>query len=150
MRDKETHAAHCAELDGPLKDHYATTYGILKDSILNTTTYVHTAECLPQDGMHDFNEGVLKLVVKLLLNYLIMERKWFTLKVLNDRIKMFEWGSCDKRNRPTLLSSDMLKPKKNSCQSGMHSSALIQIMLIITFLCLKSHRCGAMHERYLC
>lgn len=67
MRDRASHAAQCEDLDGPLHDYYSATYGIMRNSILNTTTYVHTTECLPQDGMHDFLKGLLKLVVLLLL-----------------------------------------------------------------------------------
>lgn len=47
----ETHAAHCASLDGPLHDHFAITYGIVRDSCLNMSKYFHVTEGLVPDAI---------------------------------------------------------------------------------------------------
>ena len=39
-RTRETHANQCAELGGPLHDHFATTYGLHRDSIVNTSRFL--------------------------------------------------------------------------------------------------------------
>ena len=51
-------------LGGPLHDHYATTYGVHRDSILNESRYFHVTEGLVPD---DVLEGALEFEVKQLL-----------------------------------------------------------------------------------
>ena len=36
-RSRATHDTHIASLAGPLRDHYSTTFGITRDSILNSS-----------------------------------------------------------------------------------------------------------------
>ena len=52
-RTIETHKRHCASLHGPLHEHVATTYGLTRDSILNSLRYFHVTSGLPPDVMHD-------------------------------------------------------------------------------------------------
>ena len=70
----ETHASQCASLDDPLYDHFATTYGLQRDSILNTSCYFHITEGLVPDVMHDVLEGCLAYEVKELLKHIINTR----------------------------------------------------------------------------
>ena len=58
-RTRETHASHCASLGGPLHSHFATTAGLHRDSILNTSKFFHVTEGLVPDIMHDVLEGCL-------------------------------------------------------------------------------------------
>ena len=52
------HVSHCEDLGGALHNHIATTYGLVRDSILNSTRYFHIVEGLV---MHDLLEGALQL-----------------------------------------------------------------------------------------
>ena len=119
MRTQETHRSHCASLGGPLHEHMATTYGVLRDSILNSLQYFHTTEGLVPDIMHDVLEGVLPMCVKHLLSNLI-ERSVISLTELNRRIDAYEFGAIEGANRPrgnitiTHLTSGDLR------QSGTH------------------------------
>ena len=76
------HADHCADLNGPLHSHIATTYGVTNDAILNSCSYFHILDGLVPDIMHDILEGTLPLTTKLLLNHLIVDEQLFTLSHL--------------------------------------------------------------------
>jgi len=51
-RSRETHEAHCMDLDGPLHNHLATTYGLNFDSVLNSSRYFHVVDGVIPDIMH--------------------------------------------------------------------------------------------------
>ena len=70
-RTWDTHANQCASLCGPLHEHFATTFGLHRDSIINTSRYFQVTEGLVPDIMHDVLEGCLAYEVKELLKYLI-------------------------------------------------------------------------------
>ena len=38
-RTRKTHATHCASLHGPLHNHFSTTYGLHRHSIVNSSRY---------------------------------------------------------------------------------------------------------------
>ena len=120
-RTIETHKRHCASLHGPLHEHVATTYGLTRDSILNSLRYFHVTSGLPPDVMHDMLEGksslriiivrsgitpfylgVLQLEMRCLLTVLIKEQKLFSLEIVNTRIRQFPYGN-DVTDRPKPL-----------------------------------------------
>ena len=63
-RTQETHKEHCGMLNGVVANHIATTYGLSRDSILNSSCYFHVTEGLPPDSMDDLLEGTLQYEVK--------------------------------------------------------------------------------------
>ena len=50
--------------------HVSTTYGVVRDSILNDSKHFHVTDGLVPDVMHDVLEGCAPYVVKELLKYL--------------------------------------------------------------------------------
>ena len=136
------HASHCADMSGALHSHIATTYGLVRDSILNSTRYFHTVEGLVPDIMHDLLEGALQLCTKLLLNHIIVQEKKFSLEDFNSRISCFHYGPSDVRNKPSLISHTVLTSSDNKlCQSGeqdiyiiiyMYSSIIVYCTCTIT------------------
>ena len=106
-RTRETHADQCSSLDGPLHDHYATTYGLNRDSVLNTSRYFHVTEGLVPDVMHDILEGALPLEVKELIRYLI-STKTVSLSELNEAMESFPYAGLDARNKPTPIAHSTL------------------------------------------
>ena len=52
-----------SSLGGPLHDHFATTFGLHKDSTLNSS-FFHATEGLVPDIMHDCLEGCLQYEIK--------------------------------------------------------------------------------------
>ena len=86
-----------------MHNHVATTDGIVRNSILNTTRFFHVATGLPIDIMHDLLEGSLHVVVKELLKDLVYMKKLFSVKQLNDRIKSFAYGHVHTKSKPSQI-----------------------------------------------
>ena len=86
-----------------LHNHVATTYGIVRNSILNSTRFFHVVTGLPIDIMHDLLEGSLQLVFKELLNDLIFKKRLFSVKQINDRSKSFPYGHANVKSKPSQL-----------------------------------------------
>lgn len=101
---------HCQRLNGPLHEHSANTYGVVRDSILNTSQYFHVTEGLVPDIMHDVLEGSAPLE---LLKHLITNRV-ITLDEINSQIENFPYSPFDIRDKPTTISS-------KTCASTDHS-----------------------------
>lgn len=90
-------------------EYVATTYGISRNSILNTSNYFHCADGLPR---HDILEGVARYTIKLLLVTFIHERKYFTLEEFNDRICYFPFGPCESEKPATISSASFASSDK--------------------------------------
>ena len=73
MKFKESEFQLRTSLDAPsLRDHYATTYGVVQNSCLNSSRYFHVVDGMSPDIMHDILEGVLRVVLILILNLKIV------------------------------------------------------------------------------
>ena len=120
LRTRETHASHCMMLEGECSDHVAVTYGVVHDSILNSSKYFHVTEGLPPDCMHDMLEGTVQYEVKELLKYLVAQGI-ITLERINLRIDQFPYNDCDSANKPStiqkLSSSDHSLKQSGECCS---------------------------------
>ena len=102
MRTVESHTQYCSALGDTLGSHIATTYGVSRNSILNSLRYFHIIDGLPPDIMHDVLEGALPLEIKLLLSQFLLDRI-FTLDQLNNRIKAYPYGEEDRTNKPSQI-----------------------------------------------
>lgn len=68
LRSDDAHLQYCNDLNGPLKDHISTTYGINRRSVLlDAPHYSMFNGGLPHDIMHDIFEGIAQYHIKLLL-----------------------------------------------------------------------------------
>lgn len=110
-----------ADLNGPLHDHVAITYGITDESILNSSRYFHVLDGLVPDIMHDMLEGTLQVTMKCVLRHLIQDQNLFSLKTLNNRISSFHYGQANVQNRPSEITRSSLNSSSDTLrQSGMH------------------------------
>lgn len=100
LRTPATHTSHKLDLEGPPHNHIA---GVSEKSILNKSRYFHVVNGLVPDVMHDVLEGITQLTMKCLLQYLIQEKKYFTLTILNERMMSFNYG-IDVSNKPSEIS----------------------------------------------
>ena len=82
LRSRVTHTSHCAHLEGPLHDHFATTYGVSYKSVLNESKFFHVVDGMIPDIMHDVLEGSLQLHIKWLLKHCIIHMKYFSINIL--------------------------------------------------------------------
>lgn len=104
-RTRHAHQRYVEELSGSHPDHIATTYGVARDSILNSSAYFHVVDGLVPDVLHGVLEGVLQYGVKLLLHHLILHEKSFTLDQLNHCIQSFDYGYHMSKDKPSLIAT---------------------------------------------
>lgn len=86
------------------------------DSVFNQLNYYHV--CLP--GLppcleHDIFEGVLAYNLKLYLDDLV-DKGWFSYKLLNHRIEIFDYSVEDQRDKLCLISSTSKRVSGGACQ----------------------------------
>lgn len=120
LRSPEAHFHQCQLLNGELCSHYSTTYGINRLSVLEEVPEFSVASGIPHDIMHDLFEGVVPYELKRLLLHCI-QKKYFTLDTLNDRIERFDFVS----NKPSRLDKD--SSKKNSIKIRQSASQMIEL-----------------------
>ena len=119
-RNRDTHATHCSQLLGPLHEHVSTMYGLVRDSILNTSKFFYVTEGLAPDIMHDILEGCLQYEVKELSKYFILDQNIISLFLLNDKIDVFSYGYIDTPNKPSQISLASLKSSDHNLkQTGL-------------------------------
>ena len=124
LRTQAGHAAHCAGLQGPLREHTATTFGVTRDALLNSCHYFHVLHGLVPDVMHDLLEGSLLLLTKLLLVHHIQEQRLFSLADLNSRISSFKYGSAVKNKLSAITASSFASNDAKLRQSGKSELSL--------------------------
>lgn len=136
LRTRAGYAAHCDGLEGPLRNHIATTFGVTRNALLNSCRYFHVLDGLVPDVMHDLLEGSLPLLTKLLLTYYVREQRLFSLANLNSRIASYKYGSAVK-NKPSIISVSSFHSNDSKLrQSGeSHLSCTVGILLWDFFKC---------------
>lgn len=107
--------------------------GIKSSCLFNSLNYFHTAENITVDVMHDLLEGVVPFELKLVLFSFIYEQKLFTLELLNCRLACFDYGSCDRKNKPTALSELEIKDQQ---KNGLNQKAsqMFCLFVILPFI----------------
>ena len=118
LRTPAEHKKHCALLQGPLKDHHSSVYGINRKPILDDIVYFSVATGLPHDIMHDILEGAISFELKALLQHCVA-KNYFCIALLNDRIQSFDFGYSEVSNKPALLDDAAVR----SNDSKLHQSA---------------------------
>lgn len=94
-------------------------YGVKKKSPLNESRYFHVVDGLPSDVMHDLFEGVIPRHLKLLLKFFVVENAYFTLQMLNDKVKAFDYGVVEISNKPSTITNATMNSRDDSLkQSG--------------------------------
>lgn len=130
--------------DPSLSDHYSTTYGVNRNSILNSLQYFHVCnDSMPPDILHDVLEGYLPYKVKVMLKHYTLVKKYFKLIDLNYIIASFKYGYGESSSIPTPISSKTLssEDKTNLCQSGL-------FWIIIHEYVLYSYNYKLTHQTY--
>lgn len=83
--------------------------GIKEQCVFNRLKSFHVTQNFAVDTMHDVLEGVCKYDIDAMLKKMIFDLNYFTIETLNNRIESFNYGPIDIHNRPSLLSSALLK-----------------------------------------
>ena len=97
-----------------LNGDFGKLYGVKRQSILSNSRYYHVVDGLPGDAMHDILEGLLPYECKEMLKVFINEEKYFNLNQLNERIKTFDYGFYNDKNKPSPILHQTLTNNTNS------------------------------------
>ena len=106
LRTPEEHEVQVQSLAGPSSSNNSTKFGINR---LDKIPHFSVASNLPHDIMHDLFEGVVPREIKLLLLHLI-QSKYLTISVFNDRLCQFDFGYTEISDKPSELDQNI--PKK--------------------------------------
>ena len=120
-----------------MHNHYATTYGLHCDSVLNTLQYFHVTEGLIPDIMHDCLEGYVQHEIKDLFKYL-SSAGILSVSSINTAIQTFPLSGSDAINRPAPISAVILASSDHSLkQTGLHIIILHKLYTQIKSMCIK-------------
>lgn len=124
LRTLEDHRHQCDILEEDISNFTENSkeYGVNFRSILMELTYfdVCSGALLP-DVMHDLLEGVLQYEGNLLLQHCITDCQYFTLAYLNSIIENIELGYMEADDRPTPITSQVLRSDRGLGQKGRNS-----------------------------
>lgn len=100
--------------------------GIKKESALAALKYFHITDNNTFDAMHDLLEGVVKMIIKAILNELVNERKSLTDDELNEIITEFEYGIAESRDKPSAnFNAKILRSRGNSINQSAAQTWLL-------------------------
>ena len=94
-------------LNGPHEDHMSTTYGVNRNSCLNSSNFFHVTEGLVPDVMHDVLEGVAQYE---LIKHLIDDH----ITDITHVLEYFPYSYADIKDKPTLISAATLSSSDHS------------------------------------
>lgn len=97
-------------IDNYKLDSLTLSHGVKEVCIWHDLSNFHVTTNISVDLMHDLLEGILRYDMALLINNLI-EKKYFTLGRLNERIKFFKFSKCDIGNPMPQIKLTHLKNK---------------------------------------
>lgn len=86
--------------------------GIISECVFNELKNFHATKNYVVDIMHDIQEGVLNYEMAMMLFEFISTNNYFSLEILNERVRSFNYGDYDKINKPTQILDCHLKLKK--------------------------------------
>lgn len=115
----DNHLQLCNLIEDPdnskaVRERLSTTYGINGLSVLQSLMHFDVCKCFPEDIMHILFEGIVPYETKLLLKYLIDERRCFTLKRLNQIVESFDFGFTNRKNKPSYITRESLNAVRDA------------------------------------
>lgn len=109
--------------------------GILRDCLLNQSRYFHVADAEKQvmDAFHDFLEGTVSFITKMMLRNFVLAGK-LDASLLNRRIKNFQYSQNDLANKPSPRFTDVALRQKgnyNTKQRGAQNWCLARMLPLL-------------------
>ena len=101
LRTKEAHTRHLQAIQ-ETPDLVKSTYGVTSRCPLEDLEYFSTVDFFIPDLMHDFLEGVVPLIIRLILKS-FHDANILTNSQLNDKLLNFSVGGNDKKSKPTSI-----------------------------------------------
>lgn len=125
LRTKEDYDSQISDFEADLVD--STTYGIKFRCCFNRLKFAHVIDLLPPDIMHDVSEGLISITLSAAIEY-FLRRKYFTIEILNQKLKNFSFGRLDRRN-----VCDFINPKFSFKTTGIGGNATKNMYLLRFF-----------------
>lgn len=110
-RNSGQYEEHCKQVKE--RPHH---FGIKYRSILNDLNYFKLCDSVSVDVMHDILEGLIHIDFKFIINNLI-ENKVISLKQLNERIRIFDYGNKHRSNKPRTILLEKANLNQRASQS---------------------------------
>lgn len=114
--------------------------GIKSESVFNKLKYFHVVDNSIGDLMHDWAEGICHYDMLIILRQFIYEEKFFSLEILNQRIKSHDYGQA--KNKPLEITHDLLLKDK------LKYSASEMYCFILNFNCLVGDFIKSIDDKY--
>lgn len=112
VKERELLLRNKITYEDDLKKKSVSETGIVEECVFNELTNFHATENYVVDIMHDIQEGVLNFEMGMMLFDFIFIDKFFSLEILNERVRSFNYGEYDKINKPTEILESHIKLKK--------------------------------------
>lgn len=126
LRTAEKHQQHLDDIIGSSSN--SVEHGINRSSELDQIPNFSVTQNLPHDIMHDLFEGVVPYEMKLLLTRLV-DAKYFTIAILNDRLRRFDYGYIEKSDKPSQLDEKTFKRPEQKIRQSASKMWLLGITL---------------------
>lgn len=115
LRNKQTYANHLKIAENSIKLDLAKSKGIKRSCKFNELHFFHILDNMSIDLMHDANEGLIPYCLHDFFE-LVMKKKIIAADEIAKRVRDFNYGSTDQRNKPSLINFDKVNLNQNASQ----------------------------------
>jgi len=109
LQEHEERVKFLHELNSKAKKYWSKQWGIVGPSVLGDVDGFEVTRCILQDPMHVILEGVAKSELQRMLKIFIVERKYFSLEFLNQKIRYFDYADCQMADKPEVIERKNLE-----------------------------------------
>ena len=136
LRDSDWHEQQLHDIENAgslfLEKYFSKQYGINRRSLLCNLPDFDVTKQLPQDIMHIFLEGILSYELKFLLKH-YFDAGLFTLEQLNTKLKNFNYGYSNVKDKPSFIKQDDMDFKSDS-NLGQNAAQMWELSRIIPLI----------------
>jgi hypothetical protein len=98
--------------------------GVKEASVWNDLKHFHVVDNRSVDSLHDFLEGICKVVLLQILKNFIFERKYFSVATFNKRLKQHDFGPLESNTNIALLCVTAKKKKKKTTRRNASNETI--------------------------
>lgn len=113
-----------------LNPQLSSVYGLHSSSVLNELQHFHVCWGSPSDIAHDLFEGYCQDLLKVVIEH-CLEAKFFDLKFLNTRLRLFPFSGRDSINKPAPIPQGTSQTKITVKQTAAQCHNLVTILPLL-------------------
>lgn len=111
--------------------HDQSKTGVREYAVLNYIPHFHVTDSTAEDLTHNVDEGICHYHLMQILWYFIYDQKYFTLEMLNQRMRSFQYGLDQKSNVPQPILPKHFKNEKFKMTAAEMSNFIHNITFMI-------------------